>query len=175
MFIIWWTAQIPSPFQTPSFLSQNCCLFLLVLMLSESLSHFGPYFVNWLQCSFVEHRNYKIVYRRYASLFFLIGVDNEEVSYSISLTCIMVLVDINLMYLRFLIELLVLNDLSTYMMMATIFFMGMIILCFSLGSAIVIVCICILLYLERGTWPWHLFFKIWCLVNFERVLEGVYY
>ncbi|CAL5360441.1 unnamed protein product [Camellia sinensis] len=30
------------------------------------------------QCSFVEHRNYKIVYRRYASLFFLVGVDNEE-------------------------------------------------------------------------------------------------
>ncbi|URD96349.1 AP-4 complex subunit [Musa troglodytarum] len=33
------------------------------------------------QCSFVEHRNYKIVYRRYASLFFLVGVDNDEVSY----------------------------------------------------------------------------------------------
>ena len=32
------------------------------------------------QCSFVEHRNYKIVYRRYASLFFLVGVDNDEVS-----------------------------------------------------------------------------------------------
>lgn len=32
------------------------------------------------QCSFVEHRNYKIVYRRYASLFFMVGVDNEEVS-----------------------------------------------------------------------------------------------
>ncbi|KAK4483645.1 hypothetical protein RD792_010846 [Penstemon davidsonii] len=30
------------------------------------------------QCSFVEHRNYKVVYRRYASLFFLVGVDNEE-------------------------------------------------------------------------------------------------
>ncbi|KAL6517071.1 hypothetical protein OROHE_018031 [Orobanche hederae] len=29
-------------------------------------------------CSFVEHRNYKVVYRRYASLFFLVGVDNEE-------------------------------------------------------------------------------------------------
>ncbi|MBA0835684.1 hypothetical protein Goarm_007950, partial [Gossypium armourianum] len=29
-------------------------------------------------CSFVEHRNYKIVYRRYASLFFLVGVDNDE-------------------------------------------------------------------------------------------------
>jgi hypothetical protein len=31
------------------------------------------------QCSFVEHRNYKIIYRRYASLFFLVGVDGEEV------------------------------------------------------------------------------------------------
>ncbi|XP_066380322.1 AP-4 complex subunit sigma-like [Miscanthus floridulus] len=30
------------------------------------------------QCSFVEHRNYKVVYRRYASLFFLVGVDNDE-------------------------------------------------------------------------------------------------
>jgi AP-4 complex subunit sigma-1 len=26
----------------------------------------------------VEHRNYKVVYRRYASLFFLVGVDNDE-------------------------------------------------------------------------------------------------
>ncbi|KAL6523582.1 hypothetical protein OROGR_017185 [Orobanche gracilis] len=33
---------------------------------------------NEQQCSFVEHRNYKVVYRRYASLFFLVGVDNEE-------------------------------------------------------------------------------------------------
>eukprot|EP00475_Leptophrys_vorax_P003062 TRINITY_DN11778_c0_g2_i1.p1 TRINITY_DN11778_c0_g2~~TRINITY_DN11778_c0_g2_i1.p1 ORF type:complete len:144 (+),score=20.02 TRINITY_DN11778_c0_g2_i1:151-582(+) len=30
------------------------------------------------QCSFVEHRNYKVIYRRYASLFFLVGVDGEE-------------------------------------------------------------------------------------------------
>eukprot|EP00249_Psilotum_nudum_P022478 c28531_g1_i5 orf=83-394(-) len=30
------------------------------------------------QCSFVEHRNYKVIYRRYASLFFLVGVDSEE-------------------------------------------------------------------------------------------------
>lgn len=37
------------------------------------------------QCSFVEHRNYKIIYRRYASLFFLVGVDNEEVSCFLSL------------------------------------------------------------------------------------------
>lgn len=32
-----------------------------------------------MQCSFVEHRNYKIIYRRYASLFFLVGVEGEEV------------------------------------------------------------------------------------------------
>lgn len=31
------------------------------------------------QCSFIEHRGHKIVYRRYASLFFLVGVDEEEV------------------------------------------------------------------------------------------------
>ena len=30
------------------------------------------------QCSFVEHRNFKVVYRRYASLFFLVGVDQSE-------------------------------------------------------------------------------------------------
>mmetsp|Transcript_18597 Transcript_18597/g.25787 ORF Transcript_18597/g.25787 Transcript_18597/m.25787 type:complete len:145 (+) Transcript_18597:140-574(+) len=30
------------------------------------------------QCSFVEHRNFKVIYRRYASLFFLVGVDADE-------------------------------------------------------------------------------------------------
>ncbi|KAG2440746.1 hypothetical protein HXX76_003603 [Chlamydomonas incerta] len=30
------------------------------------------------QCSFYEHRQYKIVYRRYASLFFMVGVDDDE-------------------------------------------------------------------------------------------------
>ncbi|KAL8040504.1 hypothetical protein ABFX02_10G102300 [Erythranthe guttata] len=35
-------------------------------------------------CSFVEHLNYKVVYRRYASLFFLVGVDNEEVNHAVS-------------------------------------------------------------------------------------------
>ena len=36
---------------------------------------------SWsLQCSFTEHRNMKVVYRRYASLFFLVGIDAEEVS-----------------------------------------------------------------------------------------------
>uniref|UniRef100_I1J4F7 AP complex subunit sigma n=1 Tax=Glycine max TaxID=3847 RepID=I1J4F7_SOYBN len=43
---------------------------------------------NEQQCSFVEHRNYKIVYRRYASLFFLVGVDDDEVNKSFSLCCI---------------------------------------------------------------------------------------
>lgn len=30
------------------------------------------------QCNIVEHRNFRVVYRRYASLFFLVGVDAEE-------------------------------------------------------------------------------------------------
>ena len=32
-----------------------------------------------MQCSFVEQRNYKVIYRRYASLFFIVGVDGSEV------------------------------------------------------------------------------------------------
>eukprot|EP00004_Rigifila_ramosa_P014949 TRINITY_DN3443_c0_g1_i2.p1 TRINITY_DN3443_c0_g1~~TRINITY_DN3443_c0_g1_i2.p1 ORF type:complete len:180 (+),score=35.81 TRINITY_DN3443_c0_g1_i2:29-541(+) len=31
-----------------------------------------------LQCSFVEYLRYKIVYRRYASLFFIVGTDHQE-------------------------------------------------------------------------------------------------
>lgn len=30
------------------------------------------------ECSFVEHLQYKLIYRRYASLFFIVGVDNDE-------------------------------------------------------------------------------------------------
>lgn len=33
---------------------------------------------NNLQCSFLDHRQYKIIYRRYASLYFIIGVDVED-------------------------------------------------------------------------------------------------
>jgi len=33
---------------------------------------------NEHQCSFMEYQNYKLVYRRYASLFFIIGVDTSE-------------------------------------------------------------------------------------------------
>merc|ERR1712045_212786 len=32
------------------------------------------------QCSFVEFRQYRVVYRRYASLYFIVGIDNEEES-----------------------------------------------------------------------------------------------
>ena len=53
-------------------ISHACLLLLIFLFCAE-------------QCSFVEHRNYKIVYRRYASLFFLVGVDNDEVSFVLSL------------------------------------------------------------------------------------------
>lgn len=33
-----------------------------------------------MQCSIFEHRAYKVIYRRYASLFFMVGVDDDEVS-----------------------------------------------------------------------------------------------
>ena len=32
----------------------------------------------FVQCSFLEHRNYKVIYRRYASLYFIIGIDIDE-------------------------------------------------------------------------------------------------
>jgi len=41
-----------------------------------------------MQCSFVEHRNYKVIYRRYASLFFLVGVEGEEVQLPSGLSCL---------------------------------------------------------------------------------------
>lgn len=31
------------------------------------------------QCSFIEFRNYKVVYRRYASLYFILGIDQDDV------------------------------------------------------------------------------------------------
>jgi AP-4 complex subunit sigma-1 len=30
------------------------------------------------ECNFVEHLQYKLVYKRYASLFFIVGIDNDE-------------------------------------------------------------------------------------------------
>ncbi|KAF4755572.1 AP-4 complex subunit sigma-1 [Perkinsus olseni] len=30
------------------------------------------------QCSFLEYRNYKVIYRRYASLYFIMGVDGSD-------------------------------------------------------------------------------------------------
>mmetsp|Transcript_9460 Transcript_9460/g.13092 ORF Transcript_9460/g.13092 Transcript_9460/m.13092 type:complete len:151 (+) Transcript_9460:89-541(+) len=30
------------------------------------------------QCSFVEYRGYKVIYRRYASLFFIVGVEQDS-------------------------------------------------------------------------------------------------
>lgn len=31
-----------------------------------------------MQCSFMEYRGMKVIYRRYASLFFIVGVEQEE-------------------------------------------------------------------------------------------------
>ncbi|KAH0866949.1 hypothetical protein HID58_073971 [Brassica napus] len=51
-------------------------------LMFEFLCSYAGVLAGWLalneQCSFVEHRNYKIVYRRYASLFFMVGVDDDE-------------------------------------------------------------------------------------------------
>ncbi|KAF2077579.1 hypothetical protein CYY_001120 [Polysphondylium violaceum] len=33
---------------------------------------------NENQCSFLEFKDYKVIYRRYASLFFIVGVDSSE-------------------------------------------------------------------------------------------------
>ena len=30
------------------------------------------------QCSFVEYRQYRVIYRRYASLYFIVGIDDGE-------------------------------------------------------------------------------------------------
>lgn len=30
------------------------------------------------QCSFIEYRGFKVIYRRYASLFFVVAVDGDE-------------------------------------------------------------------------------------------------
>eukprot|EP00055_Hartaetosiga_balthica_P018583 m.134823 g.134823 ORF g.134823 m.134823 type:complete len:148 (+) comp9746_c0_seq1:120-563(+) len=35
------------------------------------------------QCSFMEHRGYKLIFRRYASLYFIVGADNDENELSI--------------------------------------------------------------------------------------------
>lgn len=32
------------------------------------------------QCSFIEYRQYKVIYRRYASLYFIVGIEGEEVN-----------------------------------------------------------------------------------------------
>lgn len=38
----------------------------------------APCAVRVAQCSFYEYRGYKVVYRRYASLFFIMGVEGED-------------------------------------------------------------------------------------------------
>lgn len=34
--------------------------------------------IRWPQCSFMEHRGLKVVYRRYASLYFIVGFEEGE-------------------------------------------------------------------------------------------------
>jgi len=51
-----------------------------LLVATSSDGHFWLSLSVGAQCSFFEHRSYKIIYRRYASLFFMVGVDEDEVS-----------------------------------------------------------------------------------------------
>ena len=60
---------------------QGCAV---VVVLARATPMFATQSLTWvglavLQCSFTELRNMKVVYRRYASLFFLVGIDEEEV------------------------------------------------------------------------------------------------
>jgi hypothetical protein len=55
----------------------------LQIMYQEAFGGGGG-ILNWnfslsTQCSFMEYKNYKVVYRRYASLYFIIGIDTTEV------------------------------------------------------------------------------------------------
>ena len=34
--------------------------------------------ISLWQCSFLEHRQYQVIYRRYASLYFIIGLDIDD-------------------------------------------------------------------------------------------------
>jgi AP-4 complex subunit sigma-1 len=59
----------------------SCQFVFVVSRLERSLrpdpeTRIHPSFRSPSQCSFVEYRNYKVIYRRYASLFFIVGTDN---------------------------------------------------------------------------------------------------
>ena len=46
--------------------------------LSRVENQVSPLCLTGLQCSFVEHRQYKVIYRRYASLYFIVGLDIDD-------------------------------------------------------------------------------------------------
>jgi hypothetical protein len=48
----------------------HCCFFLQIIRRCLSRTEY--------QCSFIEYRGYKVIYRRYASLFFVVAVDGDE-------------------------------------------------------------------------------------------------
>ena len=56
-----------------------CCLFSPLFLLNLDLDLNSHLPKKTLQkCSFVDHRGVRIVYRRYASLFFLVGIDRDS-------------------------------------------------------------------------------------------------
>ena len=50
------------------------------------------------QCSFFEYRGYKVVYRRYASLFFIVGVEGEDENEWLAVNTVDFFNEINLLY-----------------------------------------------------------------------------
>lgn len=54
----------------------NICLVCLVKFISQIIRRCLSR--TEYQCSFLEYRGYKIIYRRYASLFFVVAVDGDE-------------------------------------------------------------------------------------------------
>ena len=54
----------------------------MLLVGTYEISVLVPISLILFQCSFFEYKTIKIVYRRYASLFFIMGIDNGEVRVS---------------------------------------------------------------------------------------------
>ena len=62
----------------------NCCFGRVWFKLNVRTHSLGPLGFRFglppLQCSFMEYRGFKLIFRRYASLYFIVGADNDEVS-----------------------------------------------------------------------------------------------
>jgi hypothetical protein len=64
-------------FQNPRFCYMTCLMHLQLQ--TQTVDSCAAKLCCDMQCSIFEHRSYKVIYRRYASLFFMVGVDDDEV------------------------------------------------------------------------------------------------